>query len=215
MTLLVALAMCMMAEWTLVWKSICALSTKWMYRLSYLDRTLDMLPRVVEQPGRRKRKRRGCPRSGGRRVINCSEAQYYVEEDYYPTWRGFHTTWTFSNWRKRWFYSTLFYPIQHCVKFVVLQLILGETTRHTWLGRNPDLDPKWQPTGSKNEFTFYHQLTWRGLNTCVLYSNLVVHLEFSNWEGLMWAVAVFTFENEIYFLRYSDHTRVPSTRRVR
>ena len=35
-----------------------------------------------------------------------------------------------------------FYPIQHCVKFVVLQLILGETTRHTWLGRNPDLDPK-------------------------------------------------------------------------
>ena len=59
---------------------------------SYLDRTLEMLPRVVEQPGRRKRKRRGCPRSGGRRVINCSEAQYYVEEDYYPTWRCFHTT---------------------------------------------------------------------------------------------------------------------------
>merc|ERR1712106_26490 len=28
---------------------------------TYLDRLLEMLPRVVEQPGRRKRKRRGCP----------------------------------------------------------------------------------------------------------------------------------------------------------
>merc|ERR1711892_625851 len=56
---------------------------------SSLDRTLEMLPSVVEQPGRRKRKRRGCPRSGGRRVTNCSEGQYYVEDDYYPTWRCF------------------------------------------------------------------------------------------------------------------------------
>ena len=40
------------------------------------------------------------------------------------------------------FNSTLFYPIQHCVKFVVLPLVFGEITRHTWLGRNPDLDPK-------------------------------------------------------------------------
>ena len=44
---------------------------------------------VLEQPGRHKRKRRGCPRSGRRRVINCSEGQYYVEDDYYPTWRCF------------------------------------------------------------------------------------------------------------------------------
>ena len=39
------------------------------------------------------------------------------------------------------FNSTLFYPIQHCVKFVVLPLVFGEITRHTWLGQNPNLDP--------------------------------------------------------------------------
>ena len=51
---------------------------------------LDTMPEgVLEQPGRHKRKRRGCPRSGRRRVINCSEGQYYVEDDYYPTWRCF------------------------------------------------------------------------------------------------------------------------------
>ena len=51
---------------------------------------LDTMPEdVLEQTGRHKRKRRGCPRSGRRRVINCSEGQYYVEDDYYPTWRCF------------------------------------------------------------------------------------------------------------------------------
>ena len=51
---------------------------------------LDTVPAgVLEQPGSHKRKRRGYPGSGRRRAVNCSEGQYYVENEYYPTWRSF------------------------------------------------------------------------------------------------------------------------------
>ena len=43
---------------------------------------------VLEQSGSHKRKRRVCPGSERRRVVNCSEGQYYTNEEYYPTWRS-------------------------------------------------------------------------------------------------------------------------------
>ena len=50
---------------------------------------LDNVPAgVLEQYGSHKRKRRGCPGSGRRRIVNCSEGQYYTNKEYYPTWRS-------------------------------------------------------------------------------------------------------------------------------
>ena len=50
---------------------------------------LDNVPAdVLEQPGSHKRKRRVCPGSERRRIVNCSEDQYYMNREYYPTWRS-------------------------------------------------------------------------------------------------------------------------------
>ena len=44
---------------------------------------------VLDRSGSHKRKRSVCPGSERRRVINYSERQYYLNEEYYPTWRSY------------------------------------------------------------------------------------------------------------------------------
>ena len=50
---------------------------------------LDNVPAgVLEQQESHKRKRRECPGRERRGTINCSEDQYYLNNEYYPTWRS-------------------------------------------------------------------------------------------------------------------------------
>ena len=44
---------------------------------------------VLDRTGNLKRKRSVCPGSERRRVINYFERQYYLNEEYYPTWRSY------------------------------------------------------------------------------------------------------------------------------
>ena len=43
---------------------------------------------VLDQTDSLKRKRSVCPESKRRRIINYSERQYYLNNEYYPTWRS-------------------------------------------------------------------------------------------------------------------------------